>query len=81
MQITRSGAVGMTNGRNDIKRDLNKVEKWAHVNKVSFNNAKCKVLNWGENNPKYTYRLGEEFDSSPAKKNLGVLMDEKLGAS
>ena len=39
---------------------------------MSCNKAKCKVLY------KYKYRLGEELiESSPAEKDLGVLIDDK----
>ena len=46
---------------------------------MKFNRAKCKVLVLGRGNHNHKHRLGWEWiESCPAKKGLGVLVEEKL---
>ena len=49
---------------------------------IKLNKAKCTVLRLGRENPRYVYRLGEELiESITERKDLGVLLDEKLETS
>ena len=71
-----SGAVDKTEGRDAMQRDLGKHKRWALVNLVRLNKAKCKLLCLGQGNLRYVYKLGEELlERHPAEKDLRVLVD------
>ena len=47
---------------------------------MSFNKAKCRVLHLGQS--KVFIQTGKDlFESSPEEKDLGILVDKKLGMS
>ncbi|PKU41806.1 rna-directed dna polymerase from mobile element jockey-like [Limosa lapponica baueri] len=76
------GVVGKPEGWVAIQRDSTSRGKWGHVNLMRLSKAKCRVLHLGQGKTLFQYRLGDEgTEDSPGKKNLGVLVDEKLDTS
>uniref|UniRef100_A0A493SZI7 Reverse transcriptase domain-containing protein n=1 Tax=Anas platyrhynchos platyrhynchos TaxID=8840 RepID=A0A493SZI7_ANAPP len=64
----------------DLLEGRKALHRWAEVNSMKFN--KAKVLNLGRNNPKQSYRLGDEWlESCQAEKDLGVMVDSRLNMS
>jgi len=54
-----SGAADKIEGKDTIQRDLDKLEKWAHVNLTKFSKSKGKELYLGWVNTRCVDRLGE----------------------
>lgn len=65
-----------------LQRDRGKLESWAVTNCIMCNKSKCLILHLGRHNPAYIYRVGDKMlESSPAERDLGVLVDSKLKMS
>ena len=73
------GAINTSKEQDAIQRDLDRLEQWAHMILKRFNKSKCKILQLGQGNPHYQYKLGDErTECSPVEKDLGLLVNGKL---
>lgn len=56
-----------------IRRDMDKLEKWAQKNLMRLKKkkkAKCKVLQSGQGNCRFVYKLGEHTEKQPCREGL-----------
>uniref|UniRef100_A0A803THI8 Reverse transcriptase domain-containing protein n=1 Tax=Anolis carolinensis TaxID=28377 RepID=A0A803THI8_ANOCA len=76
------GRANTPEDRSRIQNDLNRLERWAETNKMKFNRDKCKILHFSRKNRNQRYRMSDVWlDISVCKKDLGVLVDNKLNMS
>uniref|UniRef100_A0A803K0K4 Reverse transcriptase domain-containing protein n=1 Tax=Xenopus tropicalis TaxID=8364 RepID=A0A803K0K4_XENTR len=65
-----------------LQQDLDQLAIWAAKWQMRFNVDKCKVMHLGCNNMQALYTLnGTALGKSIMEKDLGVLVDNKLGCS
>ncbi|KAJ7410776.1 rna-directed dna polymerase from mobile element jockey-like [Pitangus sulphuratus] len=73
--IKLSDAVNIVEGRDAIQRDFNMLVRLAH----EVQQSKFKVLYLCCDNPRHTHGWVDKcIESSPAEKDLGLMVDEKL---
>jgi len=74
--------VDLLKGRKVLQRNLDRLDRWANANCMSFKKAKCQVLHLDQNNPMQHYRLREEWlESCLAENKLRVLAGSHLNMS
>jgi len=76
------GAYDCLEGQYALQRHLGRLDCWAVINGMKFNQSKCQILHLGWSNTRHKYKWGEEWlEGSPAERDLGVLADSKLHRS
>jgi len=76
------GAVDVQEGWDVTHRDLDRLEEWTSANLTKTEKTKCNVLHLGWGDPQHQHRLKNKWiESSPAEKDLGVLVGGKLDMS
>lgn len=66
---TKLSGVDISEGKDTIQRDVDRLEEWSHVNLMMFTKSKCKVHHLGWGNPQQQYKLGDKWIES--KEGLG----------
>ena len=63
-----------------LQLSIDNIVEWSKTWLLEFNNAKCKVLHLGKNNPHLNYFMpdGNLLESSEAEKDLGIIVDPLL---
>ena len=61
---------------------LHRLETWSQDWQLLFNRGKCKIMHFGQKNPRKEYTMGgHTLEASRQEKDLGVLIDENLKPS
>lgn len=76
------GAVDSLKCREAFQGDVDRPKSWAISSHMKFNNSKRQILYWGQGDPSYKYKQGEQrLKSSPTERDLGIWVDGKLSMS
>lgn len=77
--IKLCAAVNTLKGRDAIWRNLDRLGRWPCEKLVTFNKAKCEILNLGSGQSQHQYMLGGEWiEMSPPEKDFGKSVGEKI---
>ena len=71
---------------NIFQNDVDAVTRWADTWQLQFNEAKCKVVHYGNKNPHFKYTMStedgeKEITQDVSEKDLGVICDRSLSFS
>ena len=76
------GAADSREEQEALQGNLSRLEHWAIINGMKFNESKCWILHLGRSNAGHKIKLGEKWlESSPAERDLGVLADTRVTRS
>ncbi|XP_065671879.1 uncharacterized protein LOC136089733 [Hydra vulgaris] len=60
---------------NALQEDLNKLLDWSNKWSIKFNREKCKIMQIGNSNPQFSYKLGDHIlQKTEIEKDLGVII-------
>ena len=58
------------------------LDQWVDTNRMKFNETTCRVLRFGHNNPRQTYRLGADWlEIRMEEKDSGMMVDVWMNMS
>ena len=65
-----------------FQEDIDRLCEWADRWAMEYNQAKCKIMHLGRNNPRFKYEMGgAELTVTEEERDLGVLVDSSLKPS
>jgi len=75
-------AVSSPDDSDRLQQDINALNEWSECWQLPFNESKCKLIHYGRNNPKYSYKIGNTVIAEVMQeKDLGVTFDPALSFS
>ena len=67
-----------------MQRNIDKLSEWAETWQMDFNSKKCKIMHFGNKNPKQSYCMGGYAPAGTVlqvvseEKDIGVIIDNDL---